>query len=129
MEKKLSGPIFRDAPRVLGGASSVRRGGSRARQLSQILVDRTQLFVVHSSHRTPGHLWAERTTVGIGAGAHGGDEFLPTPLLHEIQVGPYRTHLAFHAAVQASAVAFAAILIRHDVLAVRHGGALWRRLD
>ena len=88
--------------------------------MSQILVDRAELLVVHPSNRAPGHLLAERDTVGIDAGAHGSDELLTPPLLYKTEVGSYRTELALHAARQASTVAFATILMRQDVLAVLH---------
>src|SRR5215470_4391542 len=47
----------------------------RTGQVRQILV------IIHGANRTPWHLWAECMAAGIGAGAHGGDTFLPCPSL------------------------------------------------
>jgi hypothetical protein len=70
----------------------------RTRQVNQIFIDCGQFFIIHSSDRTPRHLFAEFMASGIDAGAHGDDEFRKLPLLDKIEVGSER--LPRHAAVK-----------------------------
>jgi len=83
--------------------------------VSQIFVERGQFFVIHSSDVTPWHLLSQLMAIWVRASAHCGDEFLPLPLLDQIQPGPDRGDLTWLTAVQISAVAFAAILITTPV--------------
>ena len=66
--------------------------------MGQKFVDGGQFVIIHSSDRTPRHLFAEFTAVGIDAGAHGGDEFRKLPVLDEVEVGSERPDLPGHAA-------------------------------
>jgi hypothetical protein len=95
--------------------------------VSQVFVDGCQFLIIHSSDRTPRHLFVEFMAVGVDAGAHGGDELGKLPVLDEIEVGPKRPKLPRHASGQITAMAFATILIRQDVFAKLKGRALRRR--
>ena len=86
--------------------------------MRQVLIDRAELFIAHSSDWLPRHFLAEFMAVGIDAGTHGGDELLKLPTLHKIKVRPERPKLTGHATGQLDAMARTAILIRHDVLAI-----------
>src|SRR5262245_31161208 len=92
-------------------------------------IDGGEFLIVHSSERTPWHLLAHLMAVGIDACAHGVDEVRKLPLLDKIEVGSERPELPGHAAGQIVAMAFAAILIRHDIFAILQGRTLWRRSD
>src|ERR1700736_5830025 len=105
---------------------SVYCGGLRIPAVPQIFIERSQFFVIHFSNGTPRHLLAHLMTPGIGTGTHRGYEFLESPVLYKIQVGPYRPQLAWYAAGQISAVAFRAIEIPGYIFAILYGGALWR---
>src|ERR1700730_2039869 len=101
---------------------------SETGQVNQIFINGGELLIIHSSERTPWHLFAELLAVGIDSGAHGGDEFRKVPLLDEIEIGSERPDLPRHAAGQMTAMAFVAILRRQDVLSERKGRTLrWRR--
>jgi len=54
--------------------------------VSQIFIDGGEFLIIHSSERTPRHLFADLLTVGIDSGAHGGDKFRKVPLLDEIEI-------------------------------------------
>ena len=97
--------------------------------MRQVLVDRAELFIAHSSDRLPRHLVAEFMAVGVDAGAHRGDELLKLPSPHKIEVGPERPELPWHAAGQLRAMARAAILIRQDIFAIQQSGTRGRRRD
>ena len=66
--------------------------------MGQKFIDSGQFVIIHSSDRTPRHLFAEAMAVGIDTGAHGGDEFRKLPVLDEVEVGSERPDLAGHAA-------------------------------
>jgi hypothetical protein len=86
--------------------------------MRQVLVDRAELFIAHSSDRPPRHFLAEFVAVWIDAGAHRGDELLELPSLYKVEVGPERPELSRHATGQFGAMARTAVLIRQDVLAI-----------
>jgi hypothetical protein len=76
----------------------------------QVFVDGSQFLIIHTSDRTPRHLFVEFTAVGVDAGAHGGDELGKLPALDEIEVGP---KLPGHTSGQIiAALAFSAEMIR-----------------
>ena len=54
--------------------SSGGAGVSRIRQMRQVLIDRAELFIAHSSDWLPRHFLAEFMSVGINAGTHRGEE-------------------------------------------------------
>src|SRR5262245_62794231 len=91
-------------------ASFCRRGPGIA-PMAQILIERSQFLVIHSSYETPRHLLSQMMAIGVRASAHRGDELLALPLLHEIQTGPDGSHLTWLTAVQVGAVALTTILI------------------
>jgi hypothetical protein len=68
--------------------------------MRQVLVDRIEFFVAHSSDWPPRHFLAELMSVGINAGTHRGDKLLKLPPLYKIKVGPERPKLAGHATGQ-----------------------------
>jgi hypothetical protein len=67
-----------------------RKRALRTGQVTQIFIDGGQFVIIHSSDRTPRHLFADFMAVGIDAGAHGGDELrkLLTPLAESSRLGP-----------------------------------------
>src|SRR5262249_33779700 len=67
--------------------------------------------------------------VRVFAGAHGCDESGAGPIFHDIEVGPDRSELAGDAAVQVSAVTFAAVAVGQDIFAVLHCRPLGGRSD
>src|SRR5215469_8989017 len=91
--------------------ASVRCGGPVAARLSEVLVERGKLFVIHSSDETPRHLLSQMMTIRVRASAHRVDELLSFPLLYQIQPRPDGGNLTWLAAVQVGAVALAAVLI------------------
>jgi hypothetical protein len=100
-----------------------------SRQMDQMLVDRSQFFIIHFSDGLPRHLFANFMAGGIDSGAHRRNEILQLPILHEAEAGTDRRQLSLHATFQIGAVAFAAILKRQDIFAVLHGRSVWRSLD
>src|SRR5438552_1330299 len=97
--------------------------------MRQVLVDGTELDIVHLAKRTPWHPFAEFMTAGVFAGAQGGDELLATPIGDETEARPDRRPLALNAAAQLLAVAFPAVLIGQNVFAIGDGLRLGRRRD
>src|SRR5258708_27791305 len=89
----------------------------RTGQVSQKFIDGGQFVIIHSSDRTPRHLFPEFMAVGVDVGAHGGDELRKLPVLDMIEVGSERPHLLAHAAgptgALASATTFKALALRH----------------
>jgi hypothetical protein len=59
-------------------------------QVRQILVNCAELVVAHPSDRLPWHFLSELMAVGIGAGAHGGEELVEVPSLDATEVRPER---------------------------------------
>src|SRR5260221_4286235 len=110
-------------------SSDGARGVSRIRQMRQVLINRAELFIAHSSDCPPRHFLAEFMSIGIYAGTHRGHELLKLPSLYKIEVGPKRPELSGHATGQFSPMAPTAILIRQDVLAILQSGTRRRRRD
>src|SRR5258705_12381648 len=97
--------------------------------MRQVLIDRAELFIAHSSDWLPRHFLAEFMSVGINAGTHRDDELLKLPSLYKIKVGPKRPKLSGHATGQFGAMARTAIRIRQDVLAIQQTGTRSRCRD
>src|SRR5216684_8692298 len=66
---------------------------------------------------------------GIYPGAHGRNEILQLPILHNAEAGTDGRQLSLHATFQIGTVAFTAVLIRQDIFAVLRGRTVWRSLD
>jgi len=74
--------------------------------VSQIFIHCGKLLIIHSSERTPKHLFAHLMTIRIGASTHSGDELRKVPLLDEIEIRSERPDLPRHAPGQTTAMAF-----------------------